>query len=120
MTPPFTPMQKLRIVTLGISGARSLTGPLRDDRRFPSTRWYPVPGATRTTLEFVHHSRTIILCRGVPNLSVTIRNFFIAVRHCVHSRGRLTMNRCGSCRYSSCHRNWLADADQCGGVGGIS
>jgi hypothetical protein len=44
MTPPFTPMQKLRIVTLGISGARSLTGPLRDDRRFPSTRRYPVPG----------------------------------------------------------------------------
>jgi hypothetical protein len=26
--------------------------PLRDARRFPSTRWYPVPGATRTTLGF--------------------------------------------------------------------
>jgi hypothetical protein len=41
-------MHKLRIVTVGISGGRSLTGPLRDARRFPSTRLYPVPGATRT------------------------------------------------------------------------
>ena len=47
-----TMQKKLRIVTLGISGGRSLTGPLRDARRFPSTRWYPVPGATRTTLGF--------------------------------------------------------------------
>jgi hypothetical protein len=30
----------------------ALTGPLRDARRFPSTRWYPVPRATRTTLGF--------------------------------------------------------------------
>jgi hypothetical protein len=29
---------------------------------------------------FVHHSRTIF-CRAVPNLSITIRNFFIAVRY---------------------------------------
>ena len=28
---------------------------------------------------FVHHSRTLF-CRAVPNLSITIRNFFIAVR----------------------------------------
>jgi hypothetical protein len=34
-----TAMSKLRIVTLGISGGRSLTRPLRDARRFPSTRW---------------------------------------------------------------------------------
>jgi hypothetical protein len=27
---------------------------------------------------FVHHSRTSF-CRAVPNLSITIRNFFIAV-----------------------------------------
>jgi hypothetical protein len=27
---------------------------------------------------FVHHSRTLF-CRAVPNLSITIRNFFIAV-----------------------------------------
>jgi hypothetical protein len=44
--------KQLRIVTLGVSGGRSLTGPLRDARRFPSTRWYPVPGVTRTTLGF--------------------------------------------------------------------
>jgi hypothetical protein len=37
---------------LGISGGRALTGPFRDARRFPSTRWYPVPGATRTPLGF--------------------------------------------------------------------
>ena len=29
-----------------------LTGPLRDARRFPSTRWCPVPGTTRTTPGF--------------------------------------------------------------------
>jgi hypothetical protein len=44
-------MHKLRIGT-GISGGGSLTGPLRDARRFPSTRWYSVPGAARTTLGF--------------------------------------------------------------------
>ena len=33
-----TAMQKLRIVILGISGGRSLTRPIRDARRFPSTR----------------------------------------------------------------------------------
>jgi hypothetical protein len=39
-------------VTLGISGGGSLTGPLRGARRFPSTRWYPVPETTRTTSGF--------------------------------------------------------------------
>jgi hypothetical protein len=76
-----TAMQKPRIVTLGISGGGSLTRPLRDARRFPSKRrWYPVPGATRTTsgLGFVHHSRAI-LSRAVPNPTITIRNFCIAV-----------------------------------------
>jgi hypothetical protein len=34
-----TAMQKLRIVTWGFSGGRSLTRPFRDARRFPSTRW---------------------------------------------------------------------------------
>jgi hypothetical protein len=48
----FTATNKLRIVTLGISGGGSLTRPLRDTRRFPSARWYPVPRATRTTLGF--------------------------------------------------------------------
>jgi hypothetical protein len=36
----------------GFSGGRSLTRPLRDARRFPSTRWYRVPGATREPLGF--------------------------------------------------------------------
>jgi hypothetical protein len=45
-------MKKLRIVTIGISGGGSLTRPLRDARRFSSTRWYSVPGATRATLGF--------------------------------------------------------------------
>jgi hypothetical protein len=73
-------MKELRIVPVGISGGRSLTRLLRDARRFPSTRWYPVPGATRTPLGlgFVHHSRAIV-CLAVPNLSVTIRNFCNAV-----------------------------------------
>ena len=29
-----------------------LTGPLRDARRFPSTRWYPVPTCTHTPRNF--------------------------------------------------------------------
>jgi hypothetical protein len=33
-----TAMREMRIVTLGITGGRSLTGPLRDARRFLSTR----------------------------------------------------------------------------------
>jgi hypothetical protein len=33
-----------RIVTCGVSGGRSLMRSLRGARRFPSTRWYPVPG----------------------------------------------------------------------------
>jgi hypothetical protein len=45
--------RKLRIVTCGISGGEvAHRAVLRDTRRFPSTRWYPVPGATRTTLGF--------------------------------------------------------------------
>ena len=47
---------------------------------------------------FVHHSRTVF-CRTVPNLSITIRNFFIAVRHArvaakrrhVHGRGSFAL-----------------------------
>jgi hypothetical protein len=45
-------MQKVRIVTVGVSGGRSLTRPLRDARRFPSTRVNSLPGATRTPLGF--------------------------------------------------------------------
>jgi hypothetical protein len=43
-----TAMEKLRIVTLGISGGRSLTRPFREARRSPSTRLYPVLRATHT------------------------------------------------------------------------
>jgi hypothetical protein len=44
--------QQLRIVTVGVSGGKSLTGPLRDARRFLSTRWYSVQETTRTALGF--------------------------------------------------------------------
>jgi hypothetical protein len=56
---------------VGVSGGRPLTRPFRDARRFPSTRWYFLPGATRTTrqLGFVHRSRAIF-CRPVPNASL--------------------------------------------------
>jgi hypothetical protein len=44
---------RLRIVTVGVSGVGDeLTRPFRDARRFPSTRGYPVPGATRATSGF--------------------------------------------------------------------
>ena len=49
---PLQRCKKWRIVALGVSAGGSLTRPLRDTRRFPSTRWYSVPGATRTTLGF--------------------------------------------------------------------
>jgi hypothetical protein len=56
-----------------ISGGGSLTRPFRDARRFPSTRWYLVPGATRPTLGFgiCPSSKGHSLCRAV-NLSVTV------------------------------------------------
>jgi hypothetical protein len=78
---PHSDGKRLRIVTAGLSGGRSLTLPLRDASRFPSTRWYPVPRATptrRESLGFVYRSRTIS-CRAVPNLNVTSRNILIAV-----------------------------------------
>jgi hypothetical protein len=72
---------KLRIVTVGISGGRSLTGPLRDGRRFPSTRGYPVPKlhVRRRGLGFVHRSRVPFSVAPCQTRSVTIRNFCIAV-----------------------------------------
>jgi hypothetical protein len=39
-------------MTLGFRVGHRSRGPLRDTRRFPSTRWLLVPGATRTTLGF--------------------------------------------------------------------
>jgi hypothetical protein len=46
-TPRCTAMEKLRIGTIRDFG-RQLTRPFRDARRFPSTRLYRVPRATRT------------------------------------------------------------------------
>jgi hypothetical protein len=68
----YTAIQKLRIVTLGISGGRSLTGPLRDARRFPSPRWYPVPSATRTKLgiDICPSFKGLFFCRAVPSPNV--------------------------------------------------
>jgi hypothetical protein len=78
--PPYSD-EKLRIVTGGISGGGSLTGPLRDARRFPSTRWFPVPGGYAYDvgvwdLSIVQGPFSVA---PVPNLKVTIRNFCIAV-----------------------------------------
>ena len=81
--------KKLRIVALGTSGGRSAHAALRDAHRFPSTRWYLYRGlrVRRWGLGFVHHSRAIF-CRAVPNLNVTIRNLFIAVRRTGHGGQR--------------------------------
>jgi hypothetical protein len=66
-------MQKLRIVTIGISGGRSPADfPRHDGSAYWGLR------VRRWGLGFVHRSRTI-LCRAVPNLSVTFANFLIAV-----------------------------------------
>jgi hypothetical protein len=62
-TPPADPSpplqhsdgERLRIVTpnLGFRGGEIAHGAVaRDAHRFPSRRWYPVTGATRTTLRF--------------------------------------------------------------------
>jgi hypothetical protein len=56
-----TAMEKLRIgrgFGWGIAH-----GAFRDFRRFPSTRWYPVPRATRTTLGFGLEESTIWVSR---------------------------------------------------------
>jgi hypothetical protein len=62
-------------------GARS-RGPFRDARRFPSTRWYPAPEATRTP-------RTFRSCPSFEDPFLSRRalvsrfaNFFIAVCVC--------------------------------------
>jgi hypothetical protein len=73
-----------RIATLGISGGGSLTRPLRDARRFPSTRWYLVPDATRKTRVFgiCPSFKGQFLCAPCQT-RVTIRNLFIAGCACV-------------------------------------
>jgi hypothetical protein len=65
-----------------VSAGRSLTGPFRDARRFPSIRWCPIPRDTRTSLGFGIRPRvqgpfSVGPCRPFPD--VTIRNFCIAV-----------------------------------------
>jgi hypothetical protein len=49
----------------------------RDARRFPSTRWYPLPEATRTTLGFGIHPSFKVHISVAPcqTLIVTTRNF---------------------------------------------
>jgi hypothetical protein len=49
-------------------------------RRPPISLYTMIPLVRRWGLGFVHRSRAIF-CRAVPNLSVTIRTCFIAVRH---------------------------------------
>jgi hypothetical protein len=71
-------VQKWRIVTIGVSGGGSLTGPLRDVPRFTSTRGgtlYRMIRVRRWGLSIVQWP----FSRAVPNLSVTIRNCCIAV-----------------------------------------
>jgi hypothetical protein len=74
-------MQKLRIVTLGISGGRWLTRPFRDaaDSPLQDCSPYSHVHVRRESVGFVHRSRAI-LCRPVPNPNGTIR-CCVAVRY---------------------------------------
>jgi hypothetical protein len=75
--------EKVRIVTVRDFGVGDeLTEPLRDARRFPSTRdCSPYRGlrVRRWGSGFAHRSRASF-CRAVPNPKVLIRNCCIAVR----------------------------------------
>jgi hypothetical protein len=73
--PPSLP--SLRIATLGFGWEIA-----RDARRFPSTRLLPVLTCTRMPRRFgIFPSFKDHFLSPVPNLSVTIRTFLIAVRH---------------------------------------
>jgi hypothetical protein len=63
--------------------------PFRDARRFPSTRWYPVPKlrVRRWGFGFVHRSRTIF-CRPVPNPNRYDSQLFLSL--CTVAAGTLT------------------------------
>jgi hypothetical protein len=76
-----TAKQKLRIVTLRVSGWEIGEVCFATPADFPRHEGTPYRRlrARRWGLGFVHRSR-IIFCRAVTNPSVTIRNFFIAVR----------------------------------------
>ena len=69
-------MQRIVTATVAVSGGGSLTRPLRDARRFPTTRWYPLYGVPsyrglhvrRWGLGFVHRFKDHFLfapCRTV-------------------------------------------------------
>jgi hypothetical protein len=74
---PYTAMKKLRIVTLGVSGGRSLTRPFRDARRFPlETIVARTEGYTYAANVWIHPSFKGHSLSPVPNPSrVTIRDF---------------------------------------------
>jgi hypothetical protein len=75
---PYTPaaLNKLRIVTVGVSGGRRSRGRFATPADFPlhDCSSYSHVHERRESLEFVHRSRAIF-GRPVPRLSVTIRNF---------------------------------------------
>jgi hypothetical protein len=72
-------MQKLRIVTLGISGGGSLNRPFRDARRFPYCSPYSHVHVRRESLGFdiVLWPFSVAACR---TLHRSIRNFFVAIK----------------------------------------
>ena len=69
-------MQKLRIVTVGISGGRSLTRPFRDARRISLDTVVDRSEGCTYDADVWDLFMTHFLSPRVPNLSVTIRNFF--------------------------------------------
>jgi hypothetical protein len=91
-------MQQLRIVTLGISGGRWLTG-----ARFATPAGFPRHDGTGGyayavgVWALVHRSRTN-LCRAVPNLRVTIRDFCIAAPPSTSSLRRRRRGRAAATR----------------------
>jgi hypothetical protein len=83
------------VVTCRVSGGRDRSrGPFRDARRCPSTRWYSVPGAARTTLGFGMRPsfKRHFLSRRALTLIVTVRHL---LHRCVSS-GRSAARRCSA------------------------
>jgi hypothetical protein len=102
-----TAMKKLRIVILGSGTARQKM-PLNDGQiQNPSARLYIVPLSNFVPrgFGFVHHS-IAILYHQVPNLSITIRNFFIAVHHATHRNLRGLLG----------HASWTLAGSRVGGA----
>ena len=83
---PHTAMKKLRIVILGLArpdSKRSLNDGQIQNPSNPNGI-VPLSNFVPRGFGFVHHS-IAILYHEVPNLSLTIRNFFIAVTWCAQS-----------------------------------